>query len=237
MITRFCIVSLVVASWMALVTGCQRQDSSAELKAELESAKKELRENAAKEQEALLLELKKQQALINALTRKLTEQETNSGLAAISEKLDKLEAELEKLENEQFGIKFRQNLAKAVALRPGSQGYDYIDTDLGALTFSLDDISPYGYTTKVMLKIGNTVSATLNDVRVDIEYGPTDDRGAIIVDKKKTKKDVSLGRLKGGSFTKVAVVLEGIKPEEFGLLFMGNVQIGGIALQAENPSN
>jgi hypothetical protein len=102
---------------------------------------------------------------------------------------------------------------------------------MGVLTISLEDISQYANGSKIKLKFGNTLSATISGLKARLEWGSIDGNGTII-DSPLNSKDVSFTEdLKPGAWTSVSVVLDNIQPSELGFVRVKNVANDSILLQ------
>lgn len=115
-------------------------------------------------------------------------------------------------------------------LKPADQGYSTLKSDYGTITVALEDVNGFANGSRVMLRFGNTTSATLNDVTATVEWGRVDSSGVVINDPSNTK-EVSLQRpLRAGSWTVMPVVLDRIPPQELGFIRITNFANRGISL-------
>jgi len=114
-------------------------------------------------------------------------------------------------------------------LKPGDGGYSLISFDLGKLTISIDNVTQYAGGVKVTFKIGNTLSPSISGLSADIEYGQADEKGSPkgSVMKKSVKFQ---DELKGGSWNRTAVVLEGVDLNSLGYIRVKNVAHTGVKL-------
>ena len=115
-------------------------------------------------------------------------------------------------------------------LTPGSDGYSRLNYGLGVVTVVIKDITPYANGTKVTLRFGNVLSATINGLKVNIESGPVDEFGAAQNDAKKTKVVTFVESLNSGSWTDLYVVLEGIRSDQLGFVRLKDATYRGIGL-------
>jgi len=165
-------------------------------------------------------------------------QEIQNQLVAINTKLEALQSENAALKKELQSLKvsmniqeFMQSNRKIAYLTPGETGYSAFEFDLGVLTVSLTDIKPYANGSKVTLRMGNTLSSTINGLKGTFEWGPVDKSGYPSVEETKTKEIQFPQSLTAGSWTTISVVLEGVPPAEFGFLRLKNFSHTGIMLR------
>lgn len=160
--------------------------------------------------------------------------ELESEVAALRSKVASLDTRLMLLEKE-VGInedmltayKNLKELEGVAYLTPDSTGYSVIRMDLGNLTVSLADVSPYANGSKVTLRFGNLTSATIEGLNATIEWGPVDQEGSPISGKINSKGFDATEPLNPGSWYSAAIVLEGIQPS-----LLGFVRIRGVGHRA-----
>lgn len=160
-----------------------------------------------------------------------------SQVRAIEAKLDKAEADLAALQAQVADLKQRrefddlvQDFDKIAYLTPGAEGYSTIGFDLGVLTVQLSDVKPYANGSKVTLRFGNTLSSSINGLRATIEWGKVNDKGVPDYDKAKSKEMAFVETLRGGAWTPISVVLDGIPPTDLGFVRVSKVSHTGIQL-------
>jgi hypothetical protein len=132
----------------------------------------------------------------------------------------------QKLEFDEF-IKTFDNIAY---LTPGNSGYSSIKFDLGTLTVQLADVKPYANGSKVTLKFGNTLSASINGLKATIDWGKVNEKGSPINESAKSKEVTFTETLRAGSWTPTSVVLDGLPPNELGFVRVHDVTHTGIQL-------
>jgi hypothetical protein len=115
-------------------------------------------------------------------------------------------------------------------LTPGADGYSVIRSDLGLLTVALKNIAPYANGSRVTLRFGNTTSATINGVKATLEWGSVDEKGHAINATAKSKNVTFNEPLRTGSWTSVAVVLEGVPATNLGFVRVKDLDHTGIRL-------
>jgi hypothetical protein len=115
-------------------------------------------------------------------------------------------------------------------LTPGSNGYSVVNSDLGLLIVSLDNIQPYASGSKVTLRFGNLMAGRINGLKAKLEWGSLDKKGKPINEKTKSREVKFNESLRSGSWTRVDVVLEGISPTELDFVRVREVEHTGISL-------
>jgi len=158
---------------------------------------------------------------------------TSEDVTAIRQEIDALKIELTDLKKKQASAEWdnmMRDFERVAFLRPGDEGYSAVRFDLGVLTVSLVDITPYANGTKVQLQFGNPLSSTVNGLKTKLEYGHTDEKG--VPDNANAKsKDVTFNEaLRPGAWTTVSVVLDGVKPSDLGFVRVKEITHTGISL-------
>jgi outer membrane murein-binding lipoprotein Lpp len=115
-------------------------------------------------------------------------------------------------------------------LTPGSDGYSVVKSDLGVLIVSLDNIQPYATGSKVTLRFGNLMAATINGLKAKLEWGSLDKKGMPINESAKSREVKFNQDLRSGSWSRADVVLEGIPPTELGFVRVHDVGHTGVSL-------
>lgn len=123
-----------------------------------------------------------------------------------------------------------QGFDKIAYLTPGSNGYSSIKFDLGVLTVQLADVKPYANGSKVTLKFGNTLAASINGLKATIDWGKVTEKGAAINESAKSKEVTFTETLRAASWTPASVVLDGLPPNELGFVRVHDVTHTGIQL-------
>lgn len=117
-------------------------------------------------------------------------------------------------------------------LMPGSSGYSVIETDLGILVVSLNDVKPYANGSQVTLRWGNILNTSINGFRMYIDYGDVDEEGMPNEETMREKEFQSSNRLREGTWNDIEVVLEGVRPENLGFIRLKYFEHIGISLNA-----
>ncbi len=147
-------------------------------------------------------------------------------LAKANEKIASLESEIQALSFKQM-IKSWGDVAY---LTPGSDGYATIRFDLGVLTIAIDDIQPFANGSKVTLRVGNPLAAKINGLKATIQWGEVDEKGGPKNETGKSKEVVFTEQLPSGTWTRVNLVLDGVKTEKLGFIRVRDVGHQGITL-------
>jgi TolA-binding protein len=161
------------------------------------------------------------QAHVEALERQI---------AVANSRVDSLRDAVVRLEVDASVEKTLRRIEKVAYLTPGSDGYSAIQSDIGRLTVSLDNIQPYANGARVTLRFGNLTSATINGAKAEVEWGSVDDKGSPINEAAKTREVSFTQSLKAGAWTTVQVVLEGVPPTELGFVRIRELTHTGISL-------
>lgn len=154
-------------------------------------------------------------------------------LAIIETELTSLKGEVEALKEakkNQDAVELLRSFETVAYLTPGESGYSAVHFDLGVLTVQLANVTPYANGSKVVLRFGNTLSSSINGLKATIEWGKVTDKG--LADNETAKsKDVTLTEtLRGGSWTSIPIVLEGVLPVDLGFIRVRNLAHTGIEL-------
>lgn len=157
---------------------------------------------------------------VASLEAKVTE------LAKANEKIASLEQKVRDLSIKQLF----QSFGNVAFLEPGADGYSAIRFDLGVLTIAIDDIKPYANGSKVTLRVGNPLAAKINGLKAKIEWGEADEKGSPNDDTAKSKEVVFTEHLPSGTWTRVTLILDGVKTEKLGFIRVSDLGHQGIAL-------
>lgn len=141
-----------------------------------------------------------------------------------------LQAQVAALKQKREFDDLMQDIDKIAYLTPGADGYSTIGFDLGVLTVQLSDVKPYANGSKVTLRFGNTLSSSINGLRATIEWGKVSDKGLPDFDNEKSKDMAFVETLRGGAWTPISVVLDGIPPTDLGFVRVSKVSHTGIQL-------
>jgi hypothetical protein len=174
---------------------------------------------------------------LSACDQPATNAAQESRLKAAEAKLDKTQGDVAALRAEITDLKKKREFDdlvklwdKVAYLTPGAEGYSAVRFDLGVLTVQLADVKPYANGSKVTLRFGNTLSSSITGLKATVEWGKVDDKGAPDNDNAKSKDMTFVETLKGGAWTPISVVLDGIPPAQLGFVRVSNVSHTGIQL-------
>ncbi len=152
-------------------------------------------------------------------------------LAVLRARLDSLQLVVKKIEFDAKYADFFSKVDGIAYLTPGSSGYSLIQSDLGKLAVSLEDVRPYANGTRIVLSIGNLTSATINGAKASIEWGSVDSAGSPRNEAAKSRDATFAEHLPAGAWTQVPLVLDGVLPAEFGFVRIKDVTHTGIGLR------
>ena len=138
--------------------------------------------------------------------------DSDADLQATVDSLDERVAELEAIHQ------------TSADLTPGGP-FDFVSTDIGQLTLSLDKVVASEKGLLASLTIGNTTAAALEDVEAKVSWGSSE--GSLTT----TRKLLLANRLAPGTWTKVTVVLDTAAAGGVGAMRVTDVSYGGIALK------
>lgn len=154
--------------------------------------------------------------------------------AALEQKITALEAEkaaiTEKLTALEVSFFVAHEIKNMGYLTPGSDGYAVVRFDLGELTIGIEDIQPYANGSKVKIRFGNPLAATINGLNMTIDWGAVDKQGHADNNTAKTKRLEVKESIKSSSWTSATVILEGITPDKLGFIRVKDMSHRGIRL-------
>lgn len=119
---------------------------------------------------------------------------------------------------------------KVAYMTPGLDGYSVVQSDLGPMTVSLENVQPYANGSRVTLQFGNLSSATIDGAKAKIEWGKVDSKGLAINDTTNHREVTFTKQLRAGAWTQVPVVIERVPPTDLGFVRIRNVTHAGIRL-------
>jgi hypothetical protein len=119
----------------------------------------------------------------------------------------------------------------------GPDTFQRINTNLTPILVAFYDSSPVGDGTKIKLQIGNISSATMDGIKLRVQYNvraPQDSSKIGEWNARARNQNVDLvDRLGPGTWTTVSASLPGIKPDELGFLAV-SAELGGVSLRVAN---
>ncbi len=155
---------------------------------------------------------------------------TEAGLAASRKEIDALKEQLALLKQKVDWTDMTKDWKNIAYLTPGDEGYSTVAFDLGTLTVQLTDVKPYANGSKITLRIGNTLSSSIDGLKATIDWGRVNEKGTPDNASQKSKDMSFVQSIRGGAWTPLAVVLEGVPPEELGFVRISKVSHTGIQL-------
>jgi hypothetical protein len=150
---------------------------------------------------------------------------------ALTKTVETLTADLETLKQERELDKNVLETEGDAYLTPGSEGYSLFHIDLGQLTVNLQDVRPYANGSKILLQFGNPTSATIEGLKVTLEWGRVDAKGRPVWATAKSREISFNTSLAPGAFTNVPVTLEAVPPSELGFVQLHKATHRGIGLR------
>ena len=163
--------------------------------------------------------------------------ELKSQLAATRARVEKAEATVSALRDEFEQLKRQRDIDdllkdfdRVAYLTPGAEAYSTVKCDLGVLTIQLADVQPYANGSKVVLRLGNTLSSSIDGLKSTIDWGRVDASGTAINEGAKSKEITFSQTLRGGAWTSVPLVLDGLPPSELGFVRLSKISHTGIRL-------
>jgi Protein of unknown function (DUF3251) len=163
-----------------------------------------------------------------ALAKRVTEAEQRTAKAQAD--VAKLQQQLAELKQSRQWDEIVKDFDQIAYLTPGAEGYSAIRFDLGVLTVRLADVRPYANGSKVTLRFGNTLSSAITGLIATIEWGTVNDKGVPDNATAKSKEMTFVQTLRGGAWTSIPVVLDGVPPAQLGFVRVSKVSHTGIRL-------
>ena len=157
-------------------------------------------------------------------------QQAQNDLTQVKNQLAATQKEVEELKVQLSVDKFMKDLDSVAYLTPGSDGYSFVQSRLGMVTVSLEDVQPYANGSRITLRFGNPMSATLNDVKATLEWGTLNAKGQPDNDSARSREFTFNQSLRAGAWTNVLVTLEAVPPTAFGFVRVKEIGNQGISL-------
>lgn len=167
-----------------------------------------------------LSKLQEQDAKINELSKKLEQTQLQFNLLKI--KVSEISI------NDMF-----RNFDKIAFLKIGTTNFSPIVTEIGTITVHVADVEAFANGSKVTLVFGNPLSATITNVKFNVDYG-TLDKDGVIKDGTEKTKEVSLPQpLNAASWNNVEVILESLPVNELGYIRVHDLNVSSISLYSK----
>jgi len=118
-------------------------------------------------------------------------------------------------------------------LKPSDPSFHRISTGMGVLALSVADVSAYANGSRVLLNLGNPMSAVLQGGTARVEWGRVDPSGDP-TGQVFSQEATFAADLPGGSWGKVELNLADVPPNELGYVRVADVRFKSISLRAAN---
>jgi hypothetical protein len=152
-------------------------------------------------------------------------------VGSLEEKIVKLEEELASVKTSVRVDSLLRGVDEVAILKPGDDGYSLVKADLGYLTVGMSNIVPYANGSKVTLVFGNLTGATINGLKMKVEWGGVDEAGTPDFLKMKSRETSLSESLLPGAWNKAEIVMEGVPPSQLGFVRVSNLAHRGISLR------
>ena len=122
-------------------------------------------------------------------------------------------------------------MTESGALTSTASGFTPIASDIGILTFQINEIEPNGSGSDLQIQVGNPTTANISQLQADLTWyskdadGKWEQRGS-------SEGNTLPGDYAAGTWTTTTVSLSDIKPDEFDYLQVQNVSATSITLGA-----
>lgn len=159
-------------------------------------------------------------------------QDTSSGDDLATEyRFKGIESRIEALEKKNIDELMRSNRFSYFKNSTKGEGFGFVDTDLGALAFTLQDITPSGPGSKVTMNVGNPTGATITSLKVKGGWGSLDKDGNPKSDEDEHEWEATIRTpLPPGTWQDISFVIDGGKPSDIGWFSVGDASVGSITL-------
>ena len=160
--------------------------------------------------------------------------ELRAGLAAATAEANEAKRVADSLGRSVDLLQMRSNMQawdEVAYLTVGSQGYGVVKTNhMIPITVSIKDVTAFANGSRVVLTLGNMSAASLTGVSATVEYGRVEGDAPDNTTARRTSLNFP-EVVRGGAWTDVRVVLEGLPPKELGFIRVRDVKLSGIRLQ------
>ena len=122
-------------------------------------------------------------------------------------------------------------MTESGALTSTASGFTPIASDIGILTFQINEIEPNGSGSDLQIQVGNPTMANISQLQADLTWYSKDADGKWV--QRGSSKGITLpGDCAAGTWTTTTVSLSDIKPDEFDYLYVQKVSATSITLGA-----
>lgn len=157
-------------------------------------------------------------------------QEMQDSIGIMQSRIAALESNVASLQADLSFLRMDQRFKEVAYLTPGSDGYSIIESDIGRLTVSLENVQSYANGSKITLNFGNISNATINGASATIEWGNVNEYGTPNNASAKSKEITFKKSLTKGAWTRVPIVLDGVPSSQLGFVRVREMRHTGIVL-------
>ena len=118
-----------------------------------------------------------------------------------------------------------------VDLVPGQDRYVLAKLDIGTLAISLETIRPSGAGSDIVLQIGNTSAAGLENLSATIQWGVLAADGTPQTAPERTREAPISENVQPGKWTRAVITLADVPPAELGFIRLSNIDFTGLILK------
>ena len=118
-----------------------------------------------------------------------------------------------------------------VDLYPGRGSYVLARLDVGTLAFALDTIRKSGEGADIVLRIGNTTAAGLEDLMATLQWGPLGADSTPQTSPSRTREVPVSSNVQAGKWTRAIITLADVPPSELGFIRLSNIDHMGLILR------
>lgn len=122
---------------------------------------------------------------------------------------------------------------RSTLLKPGEPHFSAVRTNIGALTFSLGKVEPFGNGSVARLEIGNPTSAAVIRLKMEVDWGETDAEGSPVMVAGRPAQRTIDAVLVPGKWNNASINLPNVPPEKLGFIHISKVEAERISLATE----
>jgi hypothetical protein len=147
-------------------------------------------------------------------------------------KVNRIESDVGSLERRVAQLEHEKNKQPPSnsTLMVGDSGFSVIDTAYGKVTVRLMSVKAEGAGSRVRIKLGNPLNATLTDIGIFTKWGAVNEKGEVIEPPLGEKYIKLEGDLPPGRWTERSFVIDGAKPDKLGYVRMDYLNAEGVSL-------
>ncbi len=169
-----------------------------------------------------------------------------SDIAALRQELSGIKAKLSEIEvqlrtQESTARLMREEFSSASFDPAANEGFSRLDTSVGSLAVSLQEVGPYADGVKLRFHVGNLTAATINGATFKVKWGPRMPEVTTEAfstryeewEKALREKEITVTKdFKPGTWNNVTITLPATKPNEFGHIEL-SIQTSRISLYVD----